>query len=39
MVEGVNFEFSDEQNLLRDQARGFLQDECPTTLVRGVKYL
>ena len=36
MVVGVNFEFSDEQNLLRDQARGFLQDECPTTLVRGI---
>ena len=36
MVEGVNFEFSDEQNLLRDQARGFLQDECPRTLVRGI---
>jgi len=36
MVEGVNFEFSDEQNLLRDQARGFLQDECPATLVRGI---
>ena len=32
----MNFEFSDEQNLLRDQARGFLQDECPTTLVRGI---
>ena len=36
MVIGVNFEFSDEQNLLRDQARGFLQDECPTSLVRGI---
>ena len=36
MVVGVNFEFSDEQNLLRDQARGFLQDECPSSLVRGI---
>ena len=36
MVEGVNFEFSDEQNLLRDQARGFLQYECPRTLVREI---
>jgi acyl-CoA dehydrogenase len=32
----VNFEFSDEQNLLRDQAKGFLQDKCPKTLVRDI---
>ena len=30
----MNFEFSDEQKLLRDQARGFLADHCPMTKVR-----
>ena len=32
----MNFEFSEDQNLLREQARGFLQDNCPTTVVRKV---
>ena len=32
----MNFEFSDEQNLLRDQARGFLTDNCPPAVVRRV---
>ena len=32
----MNFEFSDEQNLLRDQARGFLTDNCPPEVVRAV---
>jgi len=32
----MNFEFSDEQNLLRDQARGFLADNCPPATVRRV---
>ena len=32
----MNFEFSDEQNLLRDQARGFLTDNCPPDVVRRV---
>ncbi len=32
----MNFEFSEEQNLLREQAQGFLADNCPTTLVRRV---
>ena len=32
----MNFEFSDEQNLLRDQARGFLTDTCSPEVVRGV---
>ncbi len=30
----MNFEFSDEQNLLRDQARGFLAEHCPMAKVR-----
>ena len=30
----MNFEFSQEQNLLREQARGFLQDNCPMKVVR-----
>ena len=30
----MNFEFSDEQNLLREQALGFLQDNCPPSAVR-----
>jgi acyl-CoA dehydrogenase len=32
----MNFEFSDDQNLLREQARGFLQDKCPPGAVRRV---
>ena len=32
----MNFEFSDEQNLLRDQAQGFLKDNCPPAVVRRV---
>ena len=32
----MNFEFSDEQQLLREQARGFLAQNCPTTVVRAV---
>ena len=32
----MNFEFSDEQQLLREQARGFLMEHCPTSVVRAV---
>ena len=32
----MDFEFSDEQQLLREQARGFLTDNCPPSLVRNV---
>ena len=32
----MNFEFSDEQNLLREQASGFLADHCPPSAVRAV---
>ena len=32
----MNFEFSEEQNLLREQANGFLGEHCPRTLVREV---
>ena len=32
----MNFEFSDEQQMLRDQARSYLTQRCPTTLVRRV---
>lgn len=32
----MNFEFSEEQDLLRDQARGFLGDNCSTRVVRDV---
>ena len=32
----MNFEFSDEQQLLREQARGFLTEHCPTSVVRAV---
>jgi len=32
----MNFEFSDEQNLLREQAQGFLADNCSTTVVRNI---
>lgn len=30
----MNFEFSDEQNLLREQAQGFLRDNCSPGVVR-----
>ncbi|MDE0178582.1 MAG: acyl-CoA dehydrogenase family protein, partial [Gammaproteobacteria bacterium] len=32
----MNFEFSDEQNLLREQALGFLQEQCPYSAVRAI---
>src|SRR6266404_3681192 len=32
----MNFDFSDEQKSIKDQARRFLKDRCPTTVVRGV---
>ncbi|HCD28360.1 MAG TPA: acyl-CoA dehydrogenase [Gammaproteobacteria bacterium] len=32
----MNFEFSDEQELLREQARGFLGEHCPPSAVRAV---
>lgn len=32
----MNFEFSDEQHLLREQAQGFLQSRCPPAAVRAV---
>ena len=32
----MNFEFSEEQSLLRDQARRFLQEQCPLQKVRAV---
>ena len=32
----MNFEFSEEQNLLREQAQGFLKDNCPPTAVRKI---
>ena len=32
----MNFEFSDEQNLLREQARGFLEQNCQPKAVRAV---
>ena len=32
----MNFEFSEEQELLREQARGFLGDNCPPAAVRAV---
>ena len=32
----MNFEFSDEQNLLREQAQGFLGEHCPMSKVRAV---
>lgn len=30
----MNFEFSEEQNMLREQARGFLKDSCSMKVVR-----
>ena len=32
----MNFEFSEEQNLLREQAHGFLKDNCPPSAVRKI---
>ena len=32
----MNFEFSDEQNLLREQARGFLAENCQPRAVRSI---
>ena len=32
----MNFEFGDDQNLVRDQARGFLSEHCPPAVVRRV---
>jgi acyl-CoA dehydrogenase len=32
----MNFEFSEEQNQLREQARGFLDDKCNTKVVRNI---
>lgn len=32
----MNFDFSDEQKQLREEARRFLADRCPTTAVRAV---
>ena len=31
----MNFEFGEEQNMLREQARGFLQNNCSMKVVRG----
>ena len=32
----MNFEFNEDQNLLREQAQGFLADNCPPAAVRAV---
>jgi acyl-CoA dehydrogenase len=32
----MNFEFGDDQNLIRDQARGFLNDNCGPEVVRRI---
>ena len=32
----MNFDFSDDQKLLRDQARKFLTDKCDRTVVRSI---
>ncbi len=32
----MNFEFSDEQNMLREQAQGFLRDNCPFAVTRAI---
>lgn len=32
----MNFEFSDDQKLLKDQARSFLEDKCPSKEVRRI---
>ena len=35
-MEGMNFDFSDDQKLLREQARRFLTERCPPKAVRAV---
>jgi len=30
----MNFDFSDDSKLLRDQAQRFLREHCPVTVVR-----
>jgi acyl-CoA dehydrogenase len=32
----MNFEFDEDQNLLREQAQGFLKDNCSPAVVRGI---
>ena len=32
----MNFDFSDDQKFLRDQARKFLQDKCDRSVVRTI---
>lgn len=32
----MNFDFSDDQKMLKDQARKFLADKCPTKVVRNI---
>ena len=32
----MNFDFSDDQKLLRDQARKFLHDKCDRSVVRSI---
>ena len=32
----MNFEFSEEQNLLREQAQGFLANNCSPAVVRKI---
>ena len=32
----MNFDFSDDQKLLKEQVRKFLTDKCPTKVVRRV---
>ena len=32
----MNFEFNEDQNLLREQTQGFLKENCPTSVVRSV---
>ena len=32
----MNFGFTEEQNLLRDQVERFMQDSCPITRVREI---
>jgi alkylation response protein AidB-like acyl-CoA dehydrogenase len=34
--KSMNFEFSEDQNMLRDQARRFLDENCPPSVVRKV---
>ena len=35
-VDGVNFEFSDDQRLMRDQDRRFLDDNAPLRIARAI---